>query len=87
MPRGANGALFKNDRKQRSNQPDFTGTITLNKELLEDFLRRMDDKGEYKARIASWEKDGRNGKFLSLMLEAHYERGSGGSSGGGDPPF
>lgn len=49
------GALFKNDRKTSTSQPDYRGSVT------------TEDGKEYW--VSAWIKDSRNkGKFLSLAL-------------------
>jgi uncharacterized protein (DUF736 family) len=51
------GALFKNDKKESENQPDFTGSLDL------------DDKGEERLRLAAWAKTGEKaGKYLSVSV-------------------
>jgi uncharacterized protein (DUF736 family) len=58
------GALFRNDKKvQGSNQPDYTGNITIN--------------GERK-RLAAWIKESKAGnKFMSIQLsEFNNEQGN-----------
>lgn len=46
------GAIFKNERKQKDTHPDYTGTY------------RHHDGSEWQ--VAVWVKDGRKGKFFSL---------------------
>lgn len=49
-----NGILFKNERKQQDNSPDYSGTVT------------VDGK---QRRIAGWIKTGQSGKrFMSLAV-------------------
>lgn len=48
------GVLFKNDRKERDNQPDYTGS--LNVDGVDHFLD-------------AWIKEGRNGKFMSVSVK------------------
>jgi len=50
--KNGSGSIFKNKRKDKENQPDYTGT-----------MRGLDGK-DY--RIALWIKDGKKGKFFSL---------------------
>lgn len=47
------GALFKNDNKTTSNQPDYNGSV------------QVDDKHYW---IAAWIKQGKKGKFMSLAF-------------------
>lgn len=53
--RDLSGALFKNDRKERDNQPDYKGDVLINGQ-------------EYW--ISAWLKQGKAGKFLSLAFTA-----------------
>lgn len=68
------GALFKNDKGDNPNRPDYRGDATL--------------QDGSKVRISGWLKDGQKGKFLSLKIEAEDDRksGSGGMGGGGSAP-
>lgn len=64
------GRLFKNDRKQSANQPDYTGDFT-------------DESGK-KWRLAAWLKDGNKGKWMSLKVSEDTrgdERGQMGTDG------
>jgi uncharacterized protein (DUF736 family) len=48
------GALFKNDRKESDNHPDYKGSITV--------------KGQ-QYWISAWLKEGQKGKFMSLSVK------------------
>lgn len=50
--RDGSGALFKNDRQEREDQPGYKGDILI-------------DGQEYW--LSGWIKDGKNGKFFSLQ--------------------
>ena len=71
-----NSSLFKNERKERDNQPDFTGPGQITKE---DFLAiydqvmadqyNTDDEGRINVRVAGWKKQSKSGKsYISLSL-------------------
>lgn len=53
------GALFKNDRKETDNHPDYTGTINV---------------GGHDYWLSAWIKDGRSGKFMSLSVKQKETR-------------
>ena len=73
--RDNSGALFKNERKERDNHPDYTGNA-------------MIDGREYW--ISAWVKDGAKGKFFSFAFKAKDDKpqqqslGSKGRSSGPD---
>lgn len=53
------GSIFKNDRKEKENQPDYRGTINVNGK---DWS------------IALWVKDGKKGKFFSASISEPQTR-------------
>ena len=53
------GILFKNDRKEKENHPDYKGSALI-------------DGVEYW--LASWIKEGKKGKFLSLALQKKEDK-------------
>lgn len=55
------GVLFKNDRKETDNHPDYKGSINFNGE---------------DCWLSAWIKDGRNGKFMSLSVTPKNDRPS-----------
>jgi hypothetical protein len=52
------GALFKNDRKETDNHPDYTGQINV---------------GGVDYWLSAWIKEGRSGKFMSLSIKPKEE--------------
>lgn len=71
-----NASLFKNDRKEKEQQPDFTGPGSVSKE---DFLKiadivtggkfNADDNGNIKLRVAGWKKTAKSGvSYISLAI-------------------
>lgn len=71
-----NLSLFKNERKERDNQPDFTGPGQITKdEFLEIYDQVMkgefnsDDEGRIKVRVAGWKKQAKSGtSYISLAV-------------------
>ncbi len=63
MERDNSGVLFKNDRKESDNHPDYRGGVTVNG--VEYYLS---------AWIRTSKKDG--GKFMSLALQQKSEAGN-----------
>lgn len=53
------GALFKNDRKESDNHPDYKGSVNV---------------GGVEYWLSAWVKDGRNGKFMSLSVKPKDEQ-------------
>jgi len=53
IPKEGSGSLFKNDRKETSTHPDYTGTIMVNNKI------------HY---LSGWVKEGAKGKFFSISI-------------------
>ena len=58
--RDNSGVLFKNDKKETSNHPDYKGNVRVNGQ-------------EYW--VSAWIKEGKNGKFMGLALSPKEEQG------------
>lgn len=56
------GSLFKNELKDKENQPDYRGDCLLNGKVME---------------IAAWIKEGKKGKFMSLSIKPKGDRPGG----------
>lgn len=92
MVANANGALFKNDDKKKANHPDYKGNFTLTAELLKALAQAMGNSNELKVYLGAWLKEGKSGKYLSLSVNAPFEKNGAAPSRGradlnDDPPF
>ena len=77
----ASGILFQNDRKEKPSQPDYTGNIELEPEVIRDLMAQLDEGVEQpKANLVGWRKTGKTGRpFLSLRGSIMRERQAEGS--------
>ena len=77
----ASGILFQNDRKEKPTQPDYTGNIELQPEVIRDLMAQLDEGVEQpKANLVGWRKTGKTGRpFLSLRGSIMRERQAEGS--------
>lgn len=70
------GVLFSNERKQKPNQPDYTGNLELSDEVINDLVEQM-SRGVKKPKLslAGWKRTSqKNGKtFVSLNGSMHQE--------------
>ena len=93
MADNGKGVLFKNNKKTKAGQPDYTGNWTLTAELLQAYKEEMGSQSELKVDLAAWRKEGKSGPFLSLSVSAPYkgERRGGAAPrsqpDSDDPPF
>jgi hypothetical protein len=72
----ASGILFQNDKKQKETQPDYTGSMEMDPEVVKDLWDQLQSGNERpKASLAGWRKVSKNGKpFLSLRSSLLQER-------------
>lgn len=77
-----NASLFKNDRKETANQPDFTGPGSVsveNFQAIADAVKKgevqFDDRGAIKVRVAGWKKMSNGGRpYISMSLQLDQPR-------------
>ena len=64
--------MFENDKKN-DKQPDLTGPGRINKKVLKEHVEAYKKYGEgdsLNLRCAAWERDGKNGEYLFVTIEA-----------------
>jgi hypothetical protein len=69
-------ALFRNERKETSAQPDFTGPGSVTPDALKSWYEAavsndavFDERGNIKIRVAGWKKESSGGKaYISLSV-------------------
>ena len=78
----ASGAFFPNDRKQNPNQPDYTGNLTLEHEVVHDLMKQIEEGVEHpKLDLAGWKKVSKAGRtFLSVRGNKMRDRQDGQAS-------
>ena len=65
------GVIYINDYKQvGSKQPEWTGTVTLNKQILQDLVSKMREQNadSVEMRIALWDRVSKKIKSLNLHV-------------------
>lgn len=69
------GVLFQNERKTNPKQPDFTGNVTISRDLLMFATKEIAAGREPTLSLSGWNKTGGNGKrFLSLSVQEPYRK-------------
>ena len=62
------GVLWTNNYKKHDKAPDFKGDLTLERSLVKQLLSESED--DVKIRISGWNRDGKNGPFISLAYDS-----------------
>ena len=58
----SDGQIFTNDYKSGETQPDWTGSVKFNRELLKGLVTNLKEGGEAEVRVALWDRTSKNGK-------------------------
>lgn len=66
------GRLSPNKYKQHDKQPDYKGSITLDRSLVKQLLEESED--EVTIKISAWNRSGQYGDFLSLMYDSYKKK-------------
>ena len=57
----SDGAIYTNNYKQNDKQPDWTGKVALDKELLKSLVEKVKNGEEAEMRVALWDRRSKNG--------------------------
>ena len=57
----SDGAIYTNNYKQNDKQPDWTGKVALDKELLKALVEKVKNGEEAEMRVALWDRRSKNG--------------------------
>lgn len=64
------GALFYSQNRVHPKSPDMSGNIVIDKSLLTQLMEESPDDS-VKINLSAWNKEGRNGPFLSLSVNVY----------------
>ena len=67
----SDGAIYTNNFKAKATQPDWSGKITLDRDLLKDLVKRVQEGKEAEIRVALWDRTSKNNneyKYARLDL-------------------
>lgn len=57
----SDGAIYTNDYKNSEKQPDWTGKVVLDKNLLKALVEKVKSGQEAEMRVALWDRQSKNG--------------------------
>ena len=86
MPQPNRFIAWKNDRKSRDGQPDFTGFLNLSAELLAEIMAEADRAGSVELRMSMWKNPAKEGKKACLSGSVEPKQSSGAGTGAGTGP-
>ncbi len=63
----SDGAIYTNDFKNSEKQPDWTGKVSISRNMLKELVEKMrggstDENGGVELRVALWNRTSKNGK-------------------------
>ena len=67
----SDGAIYTNNYKKSATQPDWTGKITLDRDLLKDLVKKVQEGEQAEIRVALWDRTSKNNneyKYARLDL-------------------
>ena len=67
----SDGAIYTNNFKAKATQPDWSGKITRDRDLLKDLVKRVQEGKEAEIRVALWDRTSKNNneyKYARLDL-------------------
>ena len=64
----SDGAIYTNNYKQNDKQPDWTGKVTLDKNLLKALVEKVKGGEEAEMRVALWDRTSKNGNEYKYAL-------------------
>jgi len=77
-PGQSEGSIFPNTRRQHDRSPDIQGKCLLTIEDCQALLQEAQAEGGATLYINGWNKQGRNGPWMSLSPKAKYRSNNGG---------
>ena len=73
----SDGAIYTNNYKQASNQPDWTGKVMLSKEILKELVTKLKSGNAdgVEMRVALWDRTSKNGnEYKYARLDVPQEQ-------------
>ena len=67
----SDGAIYTNNYKTRATHPDWTGKVILDRDLLKDLVKKVQEGEEAEIRVALWDRTSKNNneyKYARLDL-------------------
>jgi hypothetical protein len=72
------GVLWVNSKKTSDKHPDMTGSIEMDRSLLQELINQAKEGKDIKVDVSAWKKKKGNGEgFLSLTVKKAWEKTGG----------